>query len=110
MPSPQPAALGVAEVLTQRRIGAALGALIDPSRRAADNALGPNQSERKVIQEAMSEPEHPMAGFARRLLASWADLVVDDRVAAVVSFAEIPPPTLTNSPNLDHPPGPGTSR
>lgn len=99
------------EILTRRRIGAALGALIDPSRDSADDALHLSEDERRTIRQALTESLHPLAGFAHNLLDQWADLAADDRVAGLVLVAEITRrPAPTRSRNLDYPAGPGLSR
>lgn len=107
MTDTEPAA-SLEKILTHQRIGTALGALIDPSRGSADEALELGDDERHLIRHALTESLHPLAGFAHHLIDQWADLAADDRVAGLLLFAEITHrPAPTRSRNLDQPAGPG---
>ena len=87
MPASKPEPLD--EILTRQRIGTAYGALTDPSRGVTDDALSLSETERKVIQRALSQSPHPLARFARHLIGQWDHAGSDDRVAGLLLFSEI---------------------
>ena len=95
MPPPEPH-IDPKEILTNRRIGAAIGALADPNRSPTDPTLHLDEAERHGIRHAIQGSAHPLAGFADTLLDQWADLADDDRVAGLLLFAQI-----VNSPRRD---------
>ena len=88
MPTFQPEPCDINEILTSRRIGA-YGALTDPIRGGSDDALCLSEDERNVIQQALSQTPHPLAGFANQLVDQWDDAAADDRVAGLLLFSEI---------------------
>ena len=63
--------------------------LTDSSRGVTDDALGLSEDERNVIQQALSQTPHPLAGFANQLVDQWDDAAADDRVAGLLLFSEI---------------------
>lgn len=63
--------------------------LTDPSRGVTDDALCLSEDERNVIQQALSQTPHPLAGFANQLVDQWDDAAADDRVAGLLLFSEI---------------------
>ena len=87
--SSQPEPSDINEILTSQRMGAAFGALTDPSRGGSDDALCLSETERTVIRQALSRSSHPLAGFAHHLVDQWDDLAADDRVAGLLLFREI---------------------
>ena len=89
MPASQPGSPSVAEILTRQRIGAAFGVLTDPNRGGSDDALRLSDTERNVIQQALSQSPHPLAGFAHDLIDQWDHAGPDDRVAGLLLFSEI---------------------
>jgi hypothetical protein len=89
MPPDQPRHLDPKQILTSRRIGAAIGALADPHRSPTDQTLHLDEAERHGIRHSLRRSAHPLAGFADGLLDQWGDLADDDRVAGLLLFAEI---------------------
>ena len=87
MPASEPPSFD--EIVTRRRIGAAFGVLTDPNRGVTDDALCLSDTERTVIQQALSQSPHPLAGFARDLIDQWDHAGSDDRVAGLLLFSEI---------------------
>ena len=77
------------EILTPRRIGAAISALADPNRSPTDPSLDLSEAERHGIRHAIEGSGHHLAGFADGLLDQWVDLEDDDRVAGLLLFTEI---------------------
>ena len=89
MPASQPGSPSVDEILTRQRIGAAFGVLTGPNRGGSDDALRLSDTERNVIQQALSRSPHPLAGFAHHLIDQWDHAAPDDRVAGLLLFREI---------------------
>lgn len=88
MPASEPGP-SLDDILTRQRIGAAFGVLTDPSRGVTDDALCLSEDERNVIQRALSQSPHPLAGFAHDLIDQWDHAAPDDRVAGLLLFSEI---------------------
>ncbi len=86
MPPNQPQPI---EVLSRRRIGAALAALTNPELTPSDASVQLDEDERQSIARAVGQASHPLGGFAQTLLDQWDQLDVDDRVAGLLLFAEI---------------------
>ena len=111
MPASQPEPPSVDEILTRRRIGAAYGALNDPTRGGSDDTLSLSETERNVIRQALRQSPHPLAGFAHNLVDQWDDLADDDRVAGLLLFKEISVgQNRHRDRNLGRSPGPGLIR
>ena len=111
MPRPGPGLPTLDEILTRRRIAAALGALTDPSRGVTDDALCLGEDEREVIQQALEESRHPLARFAHHLVDQWDHAPPDDRVAGLLLFSEITPGhKRRHSRDLGRSPAPELSR
>ena len=89
MPTFQPEPCDINEILTSRRMGAAYGALTDPSRGGSDEALSLSETERTVIRQALSQSPHPLAGFAHHLVDQWDHAEPDDQVAGLLLLREI---------------------
>ena len=89
MPASEPGSPSVDEIVTRQRIGAAFGVLTDPSRGVTDDALCLSDTERTVIQRALSQSPHPLARFAHDLIDQWDHSGSDDRVAGLLLFSEI---------------------
>jgi hypothetical protein len=89
MPPAQPSPLDPKEILTSRRIGAAITALADPNPSTTDPVFRLDESERDSIRRAVGRSTHPLVGFAHSVLDQWEDLEADDRVAGLLLFAEI---------------------
>jgi len=89
MPASEPGFPSLDEILTSRRIGAAYGALTDPTRGVTDETLRLSQDERRVIRQALRQSSNPLAGFAHHLVDQWDDTADDDRVAGLLLFREI---------------------
>jgi hypothetical protein len=70
-------------------MGAAFGALTDPTRGGSDETLGLSETERNVIRQALRQSSHPLAGFAHHLVDQWDDTADDDRVAGLLLLREI---------------------
>jgi hypothetical protein len=83
------------DILTSRRIGAAISALADPNRGPADPTFHLDEAERDSIRQAVQRSTHPLAAFAHGLLDQWEQLADEDRVPDLL-FAEI-----VNSPGRD---------
>ncbi|MCH7586170.1 MAG: hypothetical protein IH941_13610 [Acidobacteria bacterium] len=111
MPTFQPEPCDINEILTSRRIGAAYGALNDPSRGGSDDALRLSQDEREVIRQALSQSPHPLAGFAHHLVDQWDHTEPDDQVAELLLLREIcVGEKRQRDRNLGRSPGPGLTR
>ena len=89
MPASEPGSPSLDEILTRQRIGAAFGVLTDPNRGVTDDALRLSDTERNVIQQALSQSPHPLARFAHDLIDQWDHAAPDDRVAGLLLFSEI---------------------
>ena len=74
------------DILTSRRLGAAIGSLADP---APHPALHLDESERLAVRRALRRSAHPLAGFANHLLDDWDQLADDDRAAGLLLFAQL---------------------
>ena len=106
--SSQPEPSDINEILTSQRIGAAFGALTDPSRGGSDDALCLSETERTVIRQALSRSSHPLAGFAHQLVDQWDHTEPDDQVAGLLLFREITVgPKLRQSRDVARSPGLG---
>lgn len=77
------------DIITARRIGAAITALADPGHSPTDPSFRLDEAERDSIRQAVERSSHPLAGFAYSVLGQWDDLESDDRVAGLLLFAEI---------------------
>ena len=111
MPTFQPEPSDINEILTSQRMGAAFGALTDPSRGGSDDALCLGETERNVIRQALRQSSHPLAGFAHHLVDQWDDLAADDRVAGLLLFREITVgEKRQRDRDLGRSPGPGLTR
>jgi hypothetical protein len=111
MPTFQPEPCDIDEILTRQRIGAAFGALTDPTRGDNDETLSLSETERNVIQQALSKSPHPLAGFAHHLIDQWDHTEPDDRVAGLLLFREITVgPKRLQDRDLGRSPGPGLTR
>ena len=111
MPTFQPEPCDINEILTSRRIGAAYGALTDPTRGGSDDALSLSETERNVIRQALRQSSHPLAGFAHHLVEQWDDAAYDDRVAGLLLFREITVgEKRLQDRDLGRSPGPGLTR
>ena len=86
-PTPEPH--DVTEILTSQRITAALTALTDPAHDDHYDPCCLSETEREVIQQALGESPHPLAGFAYHLIDQWDHAEPDDRVAGLLLFKEI---------------------
>jgi hypothetical protein len=86
MPPDQPQPI---EVLSRRRIGAALAALTDSDGDHSDASLQLDEHQRQTIAHAVGQSPHPLGGFAQTVLDQWDQLDADDRVAGLLLFAEI---------------------
>ena len=89
MSASEPGSPDINEILTSRRMGAALSALTDPTRGGSDDALRLGETERNVIRQALRQSSHPLTGFAHHLVDQWDDTPADDRVAGLLLFREI---------------------
>ncbi len=89
MPTFQPEPCDINVILTSRRMAAALGALTDPTRGDSDETLSLSETERNVIQRALRQSPHPLAGFAHHLIDQWDHTEPDDRVAGLLLFRGI---------------------
>ena len=106
--SSQPEPSDINEILTSQRMGAAFGALTDPSRGGSDDALCLSETERTVIRQALSRSSHPLAGFAYQLVDQWDHTEPDDQVAGLLLFREITVgPKLRQSRDVARSPGLG---
>ena len=106
--SSQPEPSDINEILTSQRMGAAYGALTDPSRGGSDDALCLSETERTVIRQALSRSSHPLAGFAHQLVDQWDHTEPDDQVAGLLLFREITVgPKLRQSRDVARSPGLG---
>ena len=106
--SSQPEPCDINEILTSQRMGAAFGALTDPSRGGSDDALCLSETERTVIRQALSRSSHPLAGFAHQLVDQWDHTEPDDQVAGLLLFREITVgPKLRQSRDVARSPGLG---
>ncbi|MCH8990615.1 MAG: hypothetical protein IIA44_02545 [Acidobacteria bacterium] len=106
--SSQPEPSDINEILTSQRMGAAFGALTDPSRGGSDDALCLSETERTVIRQALSRSSHPLAGFAHQLVDQWDHTEPDDQVAGLLLFREITVgPKLRQSRDVARSPGLG---
>jgi len=74
------------DILTSRRLGAAIGSLADP---APHRAVHLDEQERLAIRQALHRSAHPLAGFANHLLDDWGQLADDDRAAGLLLFAQL---------------------
>ena len=88
MPASEPGP-SLDEIVTRQRIGAAFGVLTGPNRGVTDDALCLSDTERNVIQQALSQSPHPLARFAHDLIDQWDHAAADDRVAGLLLFSEI---------------------
>ncbi len=89
MPPNQPQPVDPTEILTRRRIGAALAALTNPELTPSDASVQLEEDERQTIGHAVGQSSHPLGGFAQTVLDQWDQLDADDRVAGLLLFAEI---------------------
>ncbi len=89
MSASEPGSPDINEILTSRRMGAALSVLTDPTRGDSDDALSLSETERNVIRQALRQSSHPLTGFAHHLVNQWDDTADDDRVAGLLLFREI---------------------
>ena len=100
-----PTPLDPSEILTNRRLGAAIGALADPSRDQTQSVADLDEQERLAIRRALRRSAHPLVGVAHGLLDQWDDLDADDRTAGLLLFAQ-----LTRSPERRRSTGRGMER
>ena len=93
------------EILTNRRLGAAIGALADPDRDPTQSAADLDDDERHAIREALPRSSHPLVAVAHELLDQWDELPGNDRTAGLLLFAQ-----LTRSPERRRSTGRGLER
>ena len=74
------------DILTSRRLGAAIGSLADPAPHPALHLYEP---ERLAIRRTLRRSAHPLAGFVNHLLDDWDRLADDDRAAGLLLFAQL---------------------
>ena len=111
MSASEPGSPDLDGILTSRRMGAAFGALTDPTCGGSDDALCLSETERNVIRQALRQSSHPLTGFARQLVDQWDDTANDDRVAGLLLFREITVgERRRQSRNFGRSSGPGLSR
>ena len=105
MTSTVPTPLDPNEILTNRRLGAAIGALADPGRNPAGSVARLDEREQHAIREALNQSSQPLVAVARSVLDQWDDLADDDRTAGLLLFAQ-----LTRSPERQRDTGRGMGR
>ena len=77
------------EILTNQRLGTAIGALADPDRNPNGSVAHLDKRERHAIREALNRSSHPLIAAAHGVLEEWDDLADDDRTAGLLLFAQL---------------------
>jgi len=105
MTSTVPTPLDPNEILTNQRLGAAIGAPADPDRNPTGSLAHHDERETHAIRQALNRSSHPLVGIAHTLLDQWDRMVDDDPTAGLLLFAQ-----LTRSPERQRETGRGIER
>ena len=100
-----PTPLDPNQILTNQRLGAAIGALADPDRNPNGSVADLDEREQHAIRQALNRSSHPLVAVAHGLLDEWDRLADDDRTAGLLLFAQ-----LTRSPEHRRDTGRGMGR
>ena len=93
------------EILTNQRLGTAIGALADPDRNPNGSVAHLDEHERHAIRDTLNRSSHPLVAVAHSLLDQWDELADDDRTAGLLLFVQ-----LTRNPGRQRETGRGMGR
>ena len=84
-----PAPTHPGEILTDRRLGAAIGALADTTGYPDRSAAHLDEGDRHAIRQAHNRSSHPLVAVVHGLLDQCDELADDDRTAGLLLFAQL---------------------